>query len=89
LAQLINETASRLPRDATVVAILPKVTEEHAIALGNLKRRGYAVTAVLNLYEEYDFAEASGPLVSQGIETRHLRDEPAIVAFCRRLVLRS
>lgn len=89
LAQLIAETASRMPRDATVVAILPKVTEEHAVALGNLKRRGYAVTAALNLYEEYDFAEASGPLVSQGIQTRHLRDESAIVSFCRRLVLRS
>ena len=89
LAQLIGETAGRMPRDATVVAILPTVTEEHAVALGTLQRRGFAVTAVLNLYEEYDFAVASGPLVSQGIETRHLRDEPAIVSLCRRLVLRS
>jgi hypothetical protein len=89
LVQLIGETASRMPRDATVVAILPKVTEEHAIALGNLKRRGFAVTAVLNLYDMSDFANASGPLVSQGIETRHLCDEPAIVSICRRLVLRS
>ena len=52
LAQLIGETASRMPRDATVVAILPMVTEEHAVALGNLKRRGFAVTAVLNLYDD-------------------------------------
>lgn len=89
LAQLIGETASRMPRDATVVAILASVTEEHAVALGNLKRRGFAVTAVLNLFEEYDFALASGPLLSQGIETRHLKDEPAIVAICRRLVLRG
>jgi hypothetical protein len=89
LTQLIGESSSQLPRDATVVAILPQVTEQQAIALGNLKRRGFAVTAALNLYEEYDFAQASGPLLAQGIETRHLRDEPAIVGFCRQLALRS
>jgi hypothetical protein len=89
LVQLIDETASRMPRDASVVAVLPKVTEEHAIALGNLKRRGLAVTAVLNVYDMSDFATASVPLVAQGIETRHLRDEPAIVSICRRLALRS
>jgi uncharacterized protein (DUF58 family) len=88
LTQLINETASRMPRDATVVAILPAVTEEHAIALGNLKRRGFAVSAILNLWEEYDFAIASGPLLAQGIETRHLKEETAVVELCRRFVLR-
>ncbi len=46
-AQLVIEAASRLPRDATVVAILPTAEPETAIALGNLKRRGYAVTAIL------------------------------------------
>jgi uncharacterized repeat protein (TIGR01451 family) len=89
LTQLIGESTSQIPRDATVVAILPQVTEQHAIALGNLKRRGFAVTAALNLYEEYDFAQASGPLLTQGIETRHLRDEAAIVSFCRQLALRN
>jgi uncharacterized repeat protein (TIGR01451 family) len=89
LTQLIEETASRMPRDATVVAILPAVTEAHAIALGNLRRRGFAVTAILNIYEEYDFAGASGPLLAQGVETRHLREESAIVELCRRFILRS
>jgi hypothetical protein len=88
MAQLIAETASRIPRDATVVAILPAVTEETAIALGTLKRRGFAVEAVLNLWEEYDFADASGPLLAQGIPTRHLKDEASIVPLCRNFVLR-
>jgi uncharacterized protein (DUF58 family) len=88
LTQLIAETTSRMPRDATVVAILPRVTEQHAIALGNLKRRGFAVTAILNLWEEYDFAQASGPLLAQGIETRHLKEEAAIVGICRGFALR-
>lgn len=89
LTQLIAETTSQMPRDATVVAILPRVTEPQAVALGNLKRQGFAVSAALNLYEEYDFAQASGPLLAQGIETRHLRDEPAVAGFCRQLAWRN
>ena len=88
LAQLIAETASRMPRDATVVAILPAVTEQAAIALGNLKRRGFAVEAILNLYDEYDFAIASGPLLSQGIATHHLKGEADVPDMCRRFLLR-
>jgi uncharacterized protein (DUF58 family) len=45
--QLVVETASRLPRDATVVAILPDVPEETAFALSTLRRRGHAVSALL------------------------------------------
>lgn len=87
LPQLITETASRLPRDATVIAILPQVTSEAAIALGNLRRHGYAVTAILNVYEESDFATAAGPLIAEGIETRHLKDETAVSLICRNYVL--
>jgi uncharacterized protein (DUF58 family) len=87
-AQLIGETTSRMPRDATVVAILPAVTTEAALALGNLRRRGFAVTAILNVYEEFDFAEHSGPLLAAGIETRHLKDEASVATICQRFVLR-
>jgi len=88
-AQLIGETASRLPRDATVVALLPRVTTETAVALGNLRRKGLAVTAILNLYDEFDYEEAAGRLLAEGIEARHLRDEAGIVTICRSYVLRS
>lgn len=88
LAELIEETASRLPRDATVVAILPAVTERNAVALANLRRRGFAVSAVLNVYEEYDFAQASGLLLAENIATHHLKDERAIPHLCRSLALR-
>jgi uncharacterized protein (DUF58 family) len=88
LPQLILETSSRLPRDATVIAILPQVTSDDAIALGNLRRNGYAITAILNVYEELDFAEAAGPLLAQGIDAQHLRDEDAIIHVCRQFVLR-
>ena len=88
LPQLTIETANRLPRDATVIAILPKATTESAIALGSLRRRGLAVIVVLNVHDEYDFAQASGPFLAEGIETRHLKDEAAIVEICRQYVLR-
>jgi uncharacterized protein (DUF58 family) len=88
LPQLIGETMSRLPRDATVIAILPRVTTENAIALENLKRQGYAVEAILNVYDEFDFAQASGPLLAAGILTHHLRNDAAVATVCRRSVLR-
>src|SRR5204863_5208463 len=51
-AQLVVETAHRLPRDATALAVLPAVPVETAIALGNLKRRGLAVAVVLVMMDD-------------------------------------
>jgi uncharacterized protein (DUF58 family) len=88
LAQLIHETAGRLPRDATVVAILTGVTPSAAVALGNLRRRGFAVTALVNVYEDLEYAEAAGMLLAERVEARHLRDESAVSTVCRNYVLR-
>jgi hypothetical protein len=88
LPQLIAESASRMPRDATVIALLPAVGAEAAAALSNLRRRGFAVAAILNLFDEFDFAQASGPLLTDGIETHHLKDEASIPAICRQFLLR-
>jgi uncharacterized protein (DUF58 family) len=88
LPALIEEAASRLPRDATIIAILPPGSTESAIALGNLRRRGFAVTALLNLHDEWDYAEAAGPLLAEGVETRHLKDENSIIEICRQMALR-
>ena len=86
--QLVTETASRLPRDATVLAILPSVTEETAITLGNLRRHGFAVSVVLNVYGVNDFEQAAGRLLAEGIEARHLDDRTSIGTVCRDYVLR-
>lgn len=87
-AQLVRESTSRLPRNATVIAILSQVTPEIAIALGTLCRRGYAVTAIVNTPEGPDYAERAAMLQAERIETRHLRDREAIRTACARLVLR-
>jgi uncharacterized protein (DUF58 family) len=88
LPQLIREVSSQMPQSATVIAILSAITPEYAIALGNLRRRGYAVTAIINVYDEYRFAELSGPLLAEHIETRHLKDRAAISRICQNCVLR-
>jgi uncharacterized protein (DUF58 family) len=89
LSQLIAETASRLPRDATVVAILTRVTEETAVALGNLVRRGFAVTALVNIYDDREYSEAAGKLLAERIDARHLRNEASVSGVCQAHVLQS
>ena len=89
LPALVAETVGRVPRDATVIALLPAASMEAIVALGDLRRRGFAVAVVLNLHDEYDFAQASGPFLADGIETHHLKDESALLTICRRFVLRT
>ncbi len=86
----MTEAAPRIPRDATVVAVLPHVPVETAIALGNLRRRGMAVTAVLVLLDP-DMLEAGyGRLIAEGVgDIRHLADEAALPDLARRQVDRS
>ncbi len=87
-AQLLAEAGSQLPQSATVIAILSRVTPDTAIALGNLRRRGIAVTAIINIFEEHHFAEMSAHLLSERVETHHLKDRAAIPAVCMDSVLR-
>jgi uncharacterized protein (DUF58 family) len=87
-SQLVTESASQLPRSASVIAILTHVTPEMAVSLGNLRRRGMAVTAIINVFDDYDFADLSAPLISERIETRHLKDRAAIPRLCTKCVVR-
>jgi uncharacterized protein (DUF58 family) len=88
--QLVGEAVPRLPRDATVVAVLPRVPEEAAIALGNLRRQGFAVVAVLILLDPDPLEAAWGRLTAEGIrDVRHLADEAALPELARRHVDRS
>jgi uncharacterized protein (DUF58 family) len=88
LHELISEAAGRMPRDATVITILPQVTTYTVVTLQSLKQRGFAVSAILNLYEDYDFAVAAGPLQAIGIDTHHLKNEESISGICQRYLLR-
>jgi uncharacterized protein (DUF58 family) len=89
-AQLILETTSRLPRDATVVALLPDAPVETALALGNLRRHGYAVSVVLIALGDEEHEKAFGRLRAEGImDIRHLREESELPELCQQQVRRA
>ena len=87
--ELILESESRIPLDASVVAIVPQVDDEIVIALSNLVRQGYAVTCIINTYAFDHFAKYSGPLISAGINTLHLRDEESLGTICRQQIMHT
>ena len=82
-AKLIRETTSRMPRDATVTAILPDVSEEAAWALGCLRNQGFAVTAVVIAFDEDHALDCLGRLARQGIDARRVHNEAALAALCQ------
>jgi uncharacterized protein (DUF58 family) len=87
-AGLVLETASRLPRDATVIAVLAEVSVETAVALGNLRREGFAVTAILMVFDFKDLEKGHGRLLAEGVrDVRHLARPEGLPSLCRQQVL--
>ena len=90
LPDLLRETASRLPRDATVIAVLPGVSVAGAVALGNLRRLGLALTVVLVMLDDDALAIAYKRLISENIrDVRHLKSEEMLPDLCRQQVART
>ncbi len=93
-AQLVLEAESRLPRDATVIALTADVTEEAAIVLGGLRRCGFAVTVILIQLDEHGYHDWAEPpewaarLIAQGIDFRCVTDEISLAAVCSEKLLR-
>lgn len=93
-AELVAETANRMPRNATVVAVLGDVTDAAAVALSNLRRRGYAVTAVLVTFDEPqtpDWAERpdwASWLLAAGVDVRRVDSDSAVANLCAERMLR-
>jgi uncharacterized protein (DUF58 family) len=81
--QLVAEAAGHLPRDASVIAVLPDAPVETALALGGLRRSGYAVTAVLVLLGPEALERAHARLLAEGIDVRHLAGEAELPALCQ------
>lgn len=88
LEELLFESQSRLPRDASVIVILQQVDDTAALALGMLRRQGYSVSAIVNNYDNEAFTSAVGRLLAQQITVFHLLDEESIPQICKEMVLR-
>lgn len=101
LSQLLVEASSRMPRDATVVAVVGDVTTETAITLGNLRRNGYAVTALVMLQDGTGIPSSDtrfldgdgmvdklGRLIAEGLDVRHVDNEAGISQLCSEQLIR-
>jgi uncharacterized protein (DUF58 family) len=92
-SEMLAATLSRIPRDATVVPVLRRVTPDIALALGELVKRGFLVTAVI-VSIDWDIPEWSHPpewaglLLEQGIDFRLVNSEEAITALCAEAIVR-
>jgi hypothetical protein len=89
VSQLLGEVEGRLPRDATVVAVLGAVHEDTVLALAALRRRGYSVTAVMVVWDENEYLDALARFVPAGIELRRVSDEASLAALCQRQLARG
>lgn len=79
----VIEVTPRLPRDASVIAILADVTIESAVALSTLQRQGFAVSVVLITLEPNHLETAYGRLLAENVrDIRHLQSERAIADLC-------
>jgi uncharacterized protein (DUF58 family) len=79
-AQLALEIAPRLPRDATLVAVLPRVPVETAIALGTLRRQGFAISTILIGLDETEKLEAHGRILAETIrDIRYVNSEAELM----------
>jgi uncharacterized protein (DUF58 family) len=91
---MLTEVASRIPRDATVVPVLRKVTPAIAIALGELARRGFLVTAIVVSFDLDTVPEWARPpewaqmLLAQGIDFRMVNTEESVTNLCAEAIVR-
>lgn len=91
--RLILEMLPRMPRDATVICLLPHVPVETAVALGHLRRQGFAVSVILiGIADDGTDARvvAAGRLLAEGIrDVRMMNSEHELMALGDRAAIGS
>jgi len=91
---LLREAAVQLPRDATVVAVFSHVTPEMALALGELVRRGFLVTAIVVIFGADTLPDWAKPpewaevLLAQGINFHMVNSEESVTNLCAQSLVR-
>ncbi|MEO2089016.1 MAG: DUF58 domain-containing protein, partial [Gemmataceae bacterium] len=79
-SRLVVEVAPRLPKDATVIAVLPAVPVESSVALGQLRKQGFAVSVVLVSVNDDDKPIAAGRLMAEGVrDVRFVQTEEELI----------
>lgn len=72
--QLILEEFRGLPRDATLLPVVPYMTERLAMILGEMKLSGFSVT-VFYIADSKGFTEAAALLAQYNIHIFHIQEE--------------
>ncbi len=86
--EMLADAGPHLPRSATVLAIVSRVTQELAAGLGRLRRRGYSVLALVVTYGEPEVPDWAAPvewaemLLAENVPFQPIRDEKSAAAFC-------
>ena len=81
------ETQNRFSRQLSVVVFLQQVDDSMALTLGLLRRRGFAVSAILNQHDEDGLQDSAARLVAYHIPVFTLPDEESIPIVCRDMLL--
>jgi len=93
-SRLLTESAVQIPRDATIVAVLSRVTPEMAMALGELVHRGFLVTAIVVIFGAEAIPDWAQPpewaeiLLARNINFRMVNSEDAITNLCAQAIIR-
>ena len=85
IAETVLGAQSRLARDTTLIVILQRCNPSTAAMFIGMKRRGWAITMIINTQDINDFIAAAGPFQSAGIETIHLANEQALPHATRKV----
>ena len=84
---LMMETQNRLSRQLSVLVFVQQVDDEMALTLGLLRRRGYAVSAIVNQHDLDGLQDSAAKLVAYHIPVFALPNEQAIPTVCRDMLL--
>lgn len=87
LDQLLIETQSRIPKLLSLIVIAQRVDQAGLFALEMFRRRGYALSVLLNCHQELYLDNAS-PLIAAKIPVIPLHDEESITQYLQRQAAR-
>ncbi|MFN9625005.1 MAG: DUF58 domain-containing protein [Planctomycetota bacterium] len=82
LDQLLIETESRLPKLLSLIAIVQRVDEAGLLALEMMRRRGYALTVMLNCHQD-EYLDHAGTLIAARLPVVPLHDEESLREYLR------
>ncbi|MFY8071144.1 MAG: DUF58 domain-containing protein [Pirellula sp.] len=82
LDQLLIETESRLPKLLSLIAIVQRVDEAGLLALEMMRRRGYALTVMLNCHQD-EYLDHAGKLIAARLPVVPLHDEESLREYLR------